>query len=287
MGRVVAAAVLPSPDCEGLPLGERARDALIGLWSWVSGKGRALLRPGAGLTGLAVAVFGVANIVKSQGPSAELWKAGEWGAWLLIVSGTFATLGYFLVTWGYSRRLMTEESEAALYKTCRSIARAVSQTTKINQDRVGVHVWAVAGPPGLRHLVRRVKYGSVVVERPESGVTWRRGRGALGICWRTETQDVWDLEDLQSRAPTRQAFCVSLTPDERMGLTWSEFSNTKHYTAVWVQPIFKSGGGSRITGCLSVDIVEVPGAAEKLTRAVKKHSIEFLSHRSVLQDRLK
>jgi hypothetical protein len=234
-----------------------------------------------------VVVYGVANIVKAQDPDASEWAAGHYGAWTLIVTGGLATCGYFLVAFGYNRRLKTEESEAALYKTCRSLARVVAQATGIDQDRVGVHVWAVAGPPVLTHLVRRVKYLSVVVERPESGVTWRRGRGALGICWIEREQKVWDLDDLQRRATSKGDFCEALSSYERMGLRWSDFQNAKHFTAVWVQPIFKPRRGNRVAGCLSVDIVGVPGAGEQLQEMVQTKEIDLLSFRSVLQAQLR
>jgi hypothetical protein len=278
--------VLPSPDCEGLPFAQRARDSLIHAWAGSREWGAKLLRPGAGIIGLALAVFGVANLARAQDPQAEMWSAGSWGSWLLIASGAVGTLGHFLVTLGYGRRLRTEESEAALYKTCRSIARLVSQVTKIPDDKVGVHVWAVAGPPGLKHLVRRTKFLSV--DRPESAVTWRRGRGALGVSWDERREKVWDLETLQAKAPTNQAFCDELSTYERMGLTWSEFENTKHYSAAWVRPILRGGPGSnKVIGCLSVDIVEEHGAGEKLERLVQEQSQDLRALWSLAQHRLR
>jgi hypothetical protein len=61
-----------------------------------------------------------------------------------------------------------------LLECCKAIWALVTQTTGLDMKLVGVHVWTIRGPKGVRHLERRATF--TIVQRRRTPVTWNKGR---------------------------------------------------------------------------------------------------------------
>ena len=77
-------------------------------------------------------------------------------------------------------------------------------------------------------------------QRPETGLRWTEGRGAIGMAWRTgEVQLVTGFGAVveQARNPDDDAFLHDLSEDERTGLTRREVLQAPHYEAMLAYPL--------------------------------------------------
>lgn len=214
--------------------------------------GSRLLRPGAKLTTVVVAIYGAATLANAKKwPEASSWTSTG-GTTVLVGSGIAAILGYCLVTLGYSRTLRRHEEDAKLSAACRSISRMIEASTGIDHRALGVHIWTTAGWRIAPHLARRVRY--LPEDRQESGVTWVRGKGVIGGCWADNSASVVNLRVLERLGPTKEAFCA-LAPRDRLNLTWEEFQRTSDYRTVCALPL-RGGpeGAKRFVGCVSIDV---------------------------------
>jgi hypothetical protein len=257
------------PTCDDLAWHERVSIRGIRMRSRSSVWLRSFLRPGAWLAAIVVAGSGVAQLLRAQKfPKEATWQPGTHGSLALVGLGAGAILAYLLVTLGYGRALKKSEQNAQLNAVCKDAAALVVARTGLNYDVIGVHVWAIRGPFGFRHLERRAQF--VLKRRRASPVTWRKGKGAMGICWKRNSAVVADVEELEGRCPTRAEFCA-LPRDGRWGLTWEEFRETRHYRAILSIPL-RGGpqGAPRLRGVLSVDAQE-DGHAQELRLLVSEN----------------
>src|SRR5215213_1037119 len=87
------------------PWRQRWHEKRVVLWATTKAKASNLVQPGAWITTVAVAVYGIAALADSkEWPTKETWDSKA-GTWLLVLSGGVAIVGYCLVTLGYSRAL--------------------------------------------------------------------------------------------------------------------------------------------------------------------------------------
>lgn len=172
----------------------------------------------------------------------------------------------------YSAALKRADHDARLAAVCRDLARIVVKHTSLTHDALGVHVWTVAGPPLARYLRRRTTFRPV--GRQRLPITWRKGKGAIGLCWARERGAVTDIDLLMRLAPDEQSFC-KLPAEKRLGMTWDEFQRSADYRAIWtVELMTGPEGRQRFRGCLSVD-VQTPGKADELKAAIRNHQDEL------------
>lgn len=163
--------------------------------------------------------------------------------------------------WGYSRALKRSEQDENLLNACKGAWHLAVRELGIPQDdldRIGVHVWGVRGLWGARFLERRAKF--TLQPRRETKVQWRRGVGAIGVAWDKDEAKIANIENLEQLGPTEQDFC-GLSREARFGLSWSQFSKSKHYRAILAIPL--EAEPDRVVGCLSID-VQLDGYADKL-----------------------
>jgi hypothetical protein len=250
------------PTCDDLAWHERVSIRGIRMRSRTAVWLGSFLRPGAWLAAIVVAGSGIAQLLRAQEfPKASTWKPGTAGSMTLVGLGVGAILAYLLVTLGYGRALKKSRQNALLNAVCKDAAALVVARTGLTYDVIGVHVWTIRGPFGFRHLERRAQF--VLKRRRASPVTWRKGKGAMGICWKRNSAVVADVEELEGRCPAKAEFCA-LPRDGRWGLTWEEFRETRHYRAILSIPL-RGGpqGAPRLRGVLSVD-AQTDGHAQEL-----------------------
>lgn len=106
--------------------------------------------------------------------------------------------------------------------------------TSIPFDKLGVHVWVVRGFKGGRYLEKRATF--VPEARRPTPITWRKRKGAIGLCWEKNRPLVADVHALEQLAAKKSEFCA-LPADTRFGLSWEEFENARHYRAVLAIPL--------------------------------------------------
>jgi len=235
---------------------------------------RTLLRPGAWFTSVAVVVYGLSELAKTENwPHATTWNPGTFWTVLLIASGLIGVAGYFLVTVGYARALRRSTQQVEFGAICRDVAGLVAKETTIPYDKVGVHVWTVRGLRGMRYLDRRAQF--LPQRRPQSSITWCKGKGAMGICWASDKPILADVETLETRGGSASEFCA-LARSERFGLSWEEFCATKHYRAILAMPLrLGPPGARRVAGVISVDL-QVDGKAEELNTLLMTQQFSYV-----------
>jgi hypothetical protein len=239
-----------------------------------------LLKPGSVVVLVAVTLTGAGAVLKEVDvPSESFWKAKQPAGIALAVVAALSYLGYCLVVVGYRRSLKRSDQDTRLYTTCRDVAGLVERETTLDRDSIGVHVWTIRGFPGLRRLERRATF--VLVDRTQTAITWRKGKGVLGQCWE---RDDWILADLErmASAKTEQEF-YAIPRADRFFFTWHEASATQHYKAALAWPLH--GGpenARRVVGCLSLD-VQVDGAVDELDKVWTTKRPELDAHRAVCE----
>jgi hypothetical protein len=219
---------------------------------------------------VAVEILSAANI-----PSPEFWQANSvWIVWLTgaaMVGGTYEI--YILrgeVQATANAREVAERGMHAhrlrrqLEDSCKPLLQIAANDTQLDVLSLGVHVWRVSGDNN--HLVRVADYK--VHSRQPSGITWTRGKGAIGRCWRDGIELVVDTTHLQPL--DGQAF-MALDDDTRLGFTYSEFRRISAYVAVWATPMV--GADEAFLGCVSIDC-DADGSGNQLGRLVENKVVQ-------------
>jgi hypothetical protein len=81
-----------------------------------------------------------------------------------------------------------------------------------------------------------------------------KGVGVVGMCWLQNREVDWDATEAVTRISDEAAYQIYVRDNglnSVMGLSWRNFEDFKHRTAVFATPI--RNGRSRFIGCVSVD----------------------------------
>jgi len=255
-------------DSDTLTLRERISIGGIRFHGWLGRKKRRLLRPGSIGIGTIALAYGVLQLLESHDvPSKDAWKVHEPLGLLLIGTGLVALEGTFLVFVGYARSLKKAEQNDELFEGCRAVWHLVVAGLGLDMRKVGVHLWSVRGFPGCRYLERRASF--IIEPRRTTQVTWRRGKGAIGLAWAEDDALVANVEHLVGRATSERLFYE--TPRrERYGLDWREFKRARRYRSVLAVPLRALG---KVRGCLSVDL-QSRRAGRQARYSVEERSVE-------------
>jgi hypothetical protein len=240
---------MPHDDCGRIPFWEWLSASLIPVQSTIRGVFSWMLRPGAWAATGVGAMYGLLQLAKSQDwPNAADWRNGTDWHEALTGFGIAGVTAYFLVTVGYSLALRRSDQDKNLVGACREIARVVCTRTGIPYDNIGAHVWTVTGLPGLRYLRRRAKF--VPFNRRTTPITWRKGKGVLGVCWMDKRSFVADLDALRrvSEPEASEAF-RSLSREDRFRLSWKEFvTPSSTQPCSWYRSARSFSGGTASVG---------------------------------------
>jgi hypothetical protein len=251
----------PGDDC-GASLVERLRVWLIQGSLLVMAMLRQLRAPTRYITALLVIAYVAAQLFQTLSfPAESTWARGSVGRGVLLALAAAAALGFVVISTAYAGMLRRMTQTRHLDEVARGIIDLLVLETSLETSEVSVHVWAVRGPVGLRHLELR----SLVMQmdRPLTPIVWSKGKGVVGRAWAAKTTVFADLAAIWTAAATRDAFC-KLSSEYRLRLNWLEFVATRHYRAVLANPLFRPTlGGMRVVGCLSVESL-VDGKADEL-----------------------
>lgn len=114
---------------------------------------------------------------------------------------------------------------------------------------VTVSVHRTAGFWSLRPLRTAVRFGGT--SYAPSKIRWRAGKGVIGRSYRHSTFEVVDLRSAAYKAVTSKADWRALPADERLGMSFEEWQQTKRdaYEVVAAHPILDAG---RVIGVVSL-----------------------------------
>lgn len=206
---------------------------------------------------------GLALAHSDEWPSAGAWSNGR--PLLLAQLLAFVLLGLTQLAILISGRRARRNED--LEKACQLVAAYLDEHCPGVQLRnVGVHIWTAAGPLFARYL-RRSSSFLLAGDRERSGITWVKGKGAVGAAWEEGVTVTRDIDAIRAKAPSRAAY-EALAIDQTMDLTWEEFRRTPYYRAVSAIPLYRrAGGGSQPRGILAIDFLE-PGHFQEMESAV-------------------
>lgn len=241
---------------------ERISVMLIGAQWGLRAAKRRLMRPGAAIIAAALLAAGVAQILKTEAiPSEADWTGKTPLNIVYLIAAIVALAGGFLVAVGYASLLRRVTENDELTDLCKALWAITLRNTSVAFDHLAVHVWAVRGIKGARYLEKRATF--VPEARRTTPITWRKGKGAIGLCWARNHSLVADVEQLERQASDRSSF-YSLPRDERFGFSWEELEESRHYRAILAIPLrVPKRGRYHVRGVLSIDL-RVDGKANEL-----------------------
>jgi hypothetical protein len=121
---------------------------------------------------------------------------------------------------------------------------------------VGVHAfWIKRTWRHPRGVLKPIASELLHVSTP-SGITWLKGKGAVGLCW-DEQRDIGVnlAEDWGPLLGCTESEWDQAPEAVKYGLTYAEFKRAGEYGAIVVTPIFDSQS-HEVRGCVSVDAPE-------------------------------
>lgn len=144
------------------------------------------------------------------------------------------------------------------------------------RETLGVHVWlvppwyAIAAHARVRDLIpafirkrlwspqlwRAVQYRRRHKELA-TGISWRKGKGAIGLCWKTAATFHFDAVATWGAAQLSASDWHQLSESDRLGLSYHEYTKVRlKYGRVLAVPVFRPGGSSKpqFIGCIVVDV---------------------------------
>jgi hypothetical protein len=193
-------------------------------------------------------------------PDASFW-ASKTGAALVVVSASAALLGNYLVVSAYITRVRRGRSQADLEAGARTIHDELRKLPEMTEADIGVHIFTLRGPRGLRHLHPRAICAPSRRRSPgDSRNVSRRGKGAIGSLWKFggNVNEAFLYVDV-GRLPQNRADFEKLESSARWGLTWKDYQDVKSSSAIIAEPLYADPQGSgrssgRFCGAISIDL---------------------------------
>jgi hypothetical protein len=196
--------------------------------------------------------------------------AGFWDdkGWLivpaLVVAGLTPMMQAWLIERGERRKAKRLQREHDVREVLVSALVYVSTHTRLESSRIGLHAFRLARRwrwhrrfPWLRRTFEHqvVAWIRLASNPPPSGIRWTEGKGIIGKCWAGLKNEVLDLR--RHFGPhmnaTREEW-QKLTAEERLGLSFEEFTRTRHYFGVvGAAPIIRGDNPGTYLGCVSLD----------------------------------
>jgi phosphate/sulfate permease len=240
-------------NCDDPTPGERISLALIPVGCAVMEFLRWLRRPASAVTALLVAAVGAMGTAKEYDwPHESWWKPGQPALVIFVILSLLAGLGVAFIIVGFFRLLSRETRRRQFQAAAHSFVRCVEKQTSLQHHEIGVNIWLIKGVKGFRRLVREAI--AVAEPRPETPITWTKGKGIIGHAWRRNKSVFANLDTV--RALFNEETWCALRRDQRFRLSWDEFNETWRYHAVLAVPLRRHRFGvHRIRGILAIDAV--------------------------------
>jgi hypothetical protein len=242
-------------NCDDSSLPERISLKLI---DWGCGLGNRfgrLKRPGASVTLLIVAAYGIVQVLKGIGvPHDSTWAPGSGWLWVYAILAALATVASLLVVLGYRSLLGGRHERDQLAALARGVVPVVvKNATSLTREDIRVGIWVIQGPKGFRRLERRAIATEVDLET--TPIFWTKGKGVMGRCWARRSATFANLEELRTRLSSPRLWCAQ-PRDRRFRFSWEEFRDTRRYKAVLAVPLRpRVYGRYRLRGVLVIDVL--------------------------------
>ncbi len=204
----------------------------------------------------ATAAFSIISLARQLDLPDKKWWTDSVG-W---TSPLLLTLGVIVAVGGPAKLIQLHEAtkqsdvERRARDLCQQILGTMHQSLlSVPIETFTVHTWKVARASRWRGSDERLdRLASFRVElRPNSGVVWTKGKGAVGECWATNLEIEADLSGLH-KAVAEGGKAAFPTPSEAtFNLSWDEYQKTKRYTSIFVTPLRDLKGD--FMGCVSID----------------------------------
>jgi hypothetical protein len=195
-------------------------------------------------------------------PSATFWADIKRGhpyvpVILLVVVGAFGALGPFE---GWASRTSADRGVAIKRHILSTFGRLLEISNAVEPPLetgdLALHIWKRQRIPahpisGILKRIASYRMSTYPGNRPFLPV---KGVGVVGLCWLTNKEismDVTGLADELTDQAAYDTYVAAHGPNTVMGLSWREFDNVKHRTALFATPI--RNGRGKFVGCISVD----------------------------------
>jgi hypothetical protein len=200
---------------------------------------------------LAAIMVGLARV---KWPSDDFWSSkDQWVVLAIVVSGAIPLLQSGIAELGEKRRRTSLEREDNVRSLLVPSLVFIVRNCQAPWDLTGVQAYLVTGWLWRKRQVRVAKVR--LVSSPESGVRWTKGKGLIGVCWETRTNQIVDLAQppfSELAGKTKEEWLL-IDERTRYGLSFADFQALgSKYGIVAAVPIMSNSG--KYIGCVTMDL---------------------------------
>ena len=212
------------------------------------------MRPWVRLVGLLAAVYGVVAgaLSNKEWPSEKTWAVGTLWFWSLVGAGIIVLVATF-VDGALTRRAAeraaqgVRDNDLTIY--CQRVASKIighCNPVGLNPELLTVGVWRTKKD----NTFDRAAQFLLPVERPRSGVDWKKGKGVVGSAWASGKDN--PFESLAVRSTMSKDDYDHLSEYKRLGMTYADWEKVTAYKAVVASALYATAGAS-LLGYLVID----------------------------------
>ncbi len=196
----------------------------------------------------------VASVVVGLG-SAEVWEltASQASAAVVVLAAAALAQGLHDLLAGLrdEQRLRFDRWVA---ETLKGTLVQVVQASRLDWKDVGINAFLVrrrprwVGPVALRRVGRE----RIRNTPPPTNIVWTMGKGVIGRCWATATDQGVNLAALFGPASDlTERDWLARSEEDRLGMTYADYQKTRNHGAVLATPILDRDGD--VIGVVSAD----------------------------------
>jgi hypothetical protein len=205
-----------------------------------------------------VVIFGASIVVGLA--SADVWQltTGQSAAAVVVLALAALVQGLYDLVTGLSaeQRLRYERWVS---ETLKGTLVQVVQASGLDWKDVGINAFLVRRRPRWfgTPLLERVGRERIRNTPPPSNVVWTKGKGVIGRCWATATDQGVNLTALFGPADgLTEAEWLARSEEDRLGMTYADYQKTRYHGVVVATPILDRD--AEVIGVVSAD---APGDA--------------------------
>jgi hypothetical protein len=211
---------------------------------------------------VAAGATGIAFWVGAK-PDASVWRSHSW-----LLYGTGAVLAVNVLLPAVAKAWLQAFPPSAMPRN-RQLQRVVNGTyvtllglIKENSEKrnlpaidikyLGLHAYRIRRRFCRPAMLERVADLRFFIP-PPTGITWTKGKGVIGICWKRQQSAIGDTKDGYEQAKTiSNPNWKKADETITFGLTRKELEKTKDYGVIAAQPMFDFKNRRSIVGCVAI-----------------------------------
>ena len=211
---------------------------------------------------VAAGATGIAFWVGAK-PNASVWRSHSW---LLYGTGVVLAVNVLLPAvakaWlqafpplAMPRNRQLQQAVNAAYVTLLGLIKENSNQRnlpEIDIKYLGLHAYRIRRRFCRPAILERVADLRFFIP-PPTGITWTKGKGVIGICWKRRQWAIGDTEKVYEQAKAMSnANWKKADETITFGLTRKELENTRDYGVIAAQPMFDFKNRRSIVGCVAI-----------------------------------